>query len=172
MSMLPCWPRGYRNLPAMQETLVQALGWEDSPGEANGNPLQYPSWRISWTEEPGRLQSMGSHRVGQWVTEWHTHTHTPPPLMSSHLQLWERLFLPADQVLPFIGEGCTKLWSSSPRFQALGWGPWLPRVWAPGSVSSSICSSGGCTTESTSRRTGRPQPGWSGRLPVEGGKKA
>ena len=29
-----------RNLPAMQETLVRSLGWEDSPGEGNGNPLQ------------------------------------------------------------------------------------------------------------------------------------
>ena len=33
-----------------------------SPGEGNGNPLQ--SWKIPWTEEPGRLQSMGSQRVG------------------------------------------------------------------------------------------------------------
>ena len=30
-----------KNLPAMQETWVQPLGWEDSPGEGNGNPLQY-----------------------------------------------------------------------------------------------------------------------------------
>ena len=33
------------------------------PGEGNGNPLQYPSLEISWTEEPGRLQSMGLQRV-------------------------------------------------------------------------------------------------------------
>ena len=31
-----------KNLPAMQETQVQSLGWEDPPGEGNGNPLQYP----------------------------------------------------------------------------------------------------------------------------------
>ena len=31
------------------------------PGEGNGNPLQY--WRISWTEEPGGLQSMGLQRI-------------------------------------------------------------------------------------------------------------
>ena len=35
-----------------------------SPGEGNGSPLQYSSWRIPWMEEPGRLQSMGSKRVG------------------------------------------------------------------------------------------------------------
>ena len=35
-----------------------------SPGEGNGNPLQYIAWKIPWTEEPGGLQSMGSQRVG------------------------------------------------------------------------------------------------------------
>ena len=35
-----------------------------SPGEGNGNPLQYSCLKIAWTEEPGRLQSMGSQRVG------------------------------------------------------------------------------------------------------------
>ena len=34
-----------------------------SPGEGNGNPLQYLDWKIPWTEEPGRLQPMGSRRV-------------------------------------------------------------------------------------------------------------
>ena len=37
---------------------VQSLGWEESPGERNG-------WEIPQTEEPGRLQSMVSQRVGQ-----------------------------------------------------------------------------------------------------------
>ena len=38
-------------------------------GEGNGTPLQYTCWKIPWTEEPGRLQSMGSLRVGHdWVT--------------------------------------------------------------------------------------------------------
>ena len=35
-----------------------------SPGEGNGNPLQYSCLEIPWMEEPGRLQSMGSQRVG------------------------------------------------------------------------------------------------------------
>ena len=51
-------------LPAMQETRVQSLGREDSPGEGNVNPLQYSCPEIPWMEEPGRLQSMGSRRVG------------------------------------------------------------------------------------------------------------
>ena len=38
-------------------------------GEGNGTPLQYFAWKIPWTEEPGRLQSMGSRRVGHdWAT--------------------------------------------------------------------------------------------------------
>ena len=43
------------------------------PGAANGNTLQYLAWRIPWTEEPGRLQSMGSQRVGHnWETQHST----------------------------------------------------------------------------------------------------
>ena len=39
-------------------------GLERSPGEENGNPLQYSGWEIPWTEESGGLQSMGLQRVG------------------------------------------------------------------------------------------------------------
>ena len=35
-----------------------------SPGEGNGHPFQYSCLKISWTEKPGRVQSMGSQRVG------------------------------------------------------------------------------------------------------------
>ena len=38
-------------------------GLERSPGEGNGNPLPILAWKIPWTKEPGRLQSMGSQRV-------------------------------------------------------------------------------------------------------------
>ena len=38
-------------------------GSERSPGEENGNPLQFLAWKIPWMKEPGRLQSMGSQRV-------------------------------------------------------------------------------------------------------------
>ena len=40
------------------------LGLGTSRGEGIGYPLQYSCWRIPWTEEPGKLQSMGSQRVG------------------------------------------------------------------------------------------------------------
>ena len=35
-----------------------------SPGEGHGNPLQFLAWKIPWTEEPGRLHSIGSQRIG------------------------------------------------------------------------------------------------------------
>ena len=43
------------------EGLIPGLG--RSPGEENGNSLSILAWRIPWTEEPGRLQSIGSQRV-------------------------------------------------------------------------------------------------------------
>ena len=49
-----------KNLPSVQETQVQSLGWED-PGEGNGNPLQYSCLENSMDREkdPGRLGSIG-----------------------------------------------------------------------------------------------------------------
>ena len=48
-----------KNPPAMGD-LGSIPGLGRSPGKGNGNPLQYSCLRIPWTEEPGRLQSMGS----------------------------------------------------------------------------------------------------------------
>ena len=49
-----------KKTPAMQETLVQSLGWEDPLEEGLATHSSILAWRIPWTEEPGRLQSMGS----------------------------------------------------------------------------------------------------------------
>ena len=49
-----------KNLPAMWAGLDSIPRLGKSPGERNGNPLRTLAWRIPWTEEPGRLQSMGS----------------------------------------------------------------------------------------------------------------
>ena len=49
-----------KNPPAIQDTRVRSLSQEDSPGERNGNLLQYSCLGISWPEEPGGLQSVGS----------------------------------------------------------------------------------------------------------------
>ena len=53
-----------KNLPAMQETQVQSLLWEDPLEKEMATHSSMLAWKIPWTEEPGRLQSMGSQRVG------------------------------------------------------------------------------------------------------------
>ena len=54
-----------KNLPAVQETWVQSLGWEDPLEKEMATHSSTLAWKVPWTEEPGRLQSMGSQRVGQ-----------------------------------------------------------------------------------------------------------
>ena len=53
-----------KNLPAMQETQVQSLGWEDPLEEGMATPSSILAWRIPRIEEADGLQSMGSQRVG------------------------------------------------------------------------------------------------------------
>ena len=52
-----------KNLPAMQETWVQSLDGEDPLEKGMATRSSILAWRIPWTEEPSRLQSMGSLRV-------------------------------------------------------------------------------------------------------------
>ena len=51
-------------LPTMHETWVQSLGQEDSLEKEMATHSSTLAWKISWMEEPGRLQSMGLQRVG------------------------------------------------------------------------------------------------------------
>ena len=53
-----------KNLPAMQETQVQSLGQEDLLEKEMATHCSILAWEIPWTEQLGRLQSMGSQRVG------------------------------------------------------------------------------------------------------------
>ena len=53
-----------KNPPAMQETWVRSLGWEDPLEKGTATHSSILTWRNAWTEEPGRLQSMGLQRVG------------------------------------------------------------------------------------------------------------
>ena len=52
-----------KHLSAMQETWVQSLGWEDPLEKEMAAHSSSLAWKIPWTEEPGRLLSMGSQRV-------------------------------------------------------------------------------------------------------------
>ena len=86
-----CWwgwsspvAQAVKNLPAMQKTWVWALDWEDLLEMGMATHSSILAWRISWTEEPGRLQSMGSQRVRHnlatntflhWIGYTHEHVH-------------------------------------------------------------------------------------------------
>ena len=52
-----------KNPPTMWETWVPSLGWEDPLETGIATHSIILAWRIPWTEEPGKLQSMGSQRV-------------------------------------------------------------------------------------------------------------
>ena len=58
-----------KRLPAMRETQVRSLGQEDPLEKEMATHSSIVAWKIPWTEEPDRLQSMGSQRVGHdWAT--------------------------------------------------------------------------------------------------------
>ena len=58
-----------KHLPAMWETRVRSLGWEDLLEKEMAAHSSTLAWKMPWTEEAGRLQSMGSQRVGRdWAT--------------------------------------------------------------------------------------------------------
>ena len=54
-----------KNLPAMQETQVRSLSWEETLEEETATHFSILAWKIPRTEKPGGLQFMGSQRVGQ-----------------------------------------------------------------------------------------------------------
>ena len=53
-----------KRLPALQKIWVRSLGWEDPLEKEMATHSSTLAWKIPWMEEPGRLQSMGSQRVG------------------------------------------------------------------------------------------------------------
>ena len=65
-SSIPRFPGGSvaENRPAIQETRVRSLGWEDPLEKEMAIHSKTIAWKIPWTEEPGRLPFMGLQRVG------------------------------------------------------------------------------------------------------------
>ena len=59
----PCGSDG-KNLPGMRETWIHSLGWKDLLEKGTATHCSILVWRIPWTEDRGRLQSMGLQRVG------------------------------------------------------------------------------------------------------------
>ena len=84
-----------KRLPAMQETWVQSLGQEDPLKKEMTIHSSTVAWKIPWIEKPGRLQSMGSQRVGHdWATSLHFHVlSTYSRLKSSLYQIYRQYFI-------------------------------------------------------------------------------
>ena len=77
-----------KHLPAMQETRVRSLGWEDPLKKEMATHSSILAWRIPWTEEPGGLQSIGSQELDtteQLSVHKHLHAHTTP--MGKHVHV-------------------------------------------------------------------------------------
>ena len=62
--MLPLVAQMVKRLPTMRETRVQSLGREDPLEKEMETHSSTLAWKIPWTEEPGRLQSIGLQKVG------------------------------------------------------------------------------------------------------------
>ena len=85
-----------KNLPIMQETQVQALGGEDPLEKGMATHSSILAWRIPWAEESGRVQSMGSLRVGHdWATSLSLFT----------FMHWRRKWQPTPVFLPGESQG-------------------------------------------------------------------
>ena len=82
-----------KSLPAMRETQVWSLGREDTL-EKMATHSSTLAWKIPWTEEPGRLQSMGSKRVGHdWATSLRFHfTDEPTSRTAMEMQTWKQTY--------------------------------------------------------------------------------
>ena len=78
-----------KNLPAIMETWVQSLGWEDPLEKGMAAFSSILAWKILWTEEPGRLHSLWSQRVGRNRA---TNTFTFTPLCYGNPAVWTPFF--------------------------------------------------------------------------------
>ena len=122
-----------KNPPANAEDLRESNlipGWGRSPGGGHGNPLQYSWLENPWTEEPGGLQSMGSHGVRHdWSDLAHTHKDHSVPLFAG---VWWRIVLEVTLLLPEASKvewGAPTVYCHSPQVCLLF--PWSLRQREP-----------------------------------------
>ena len=133
-----------KNLPAVRETWVQSLGWEDPLEKEVSTHCSILSRKIPWTEEPGRLQSMESQSIRH---NWMTNTFSAKLawfLGEGPVQVLENcyneqiifkmnklsfflFFLPIiPSVLPSLSYSCPIFWSATHIYEVvLGWGLWI-----------------------------------------------
>ena len=98
-----------KNLPAVWETWVRSLGWEDALEESMATHSSILAWRMPWLEEPGGLQSVGSQRVRHG---WATSTFTLLMRLTAHwkpnpLPSWAQLVLTSSCFLVFAASSYT-----------------------------------------------------------------
>ena len=100
-------------LSTMQETWVRSLGWEDPLEKEMAIHSRTIAWKIPWIEEPGRLQSIGSQRVGHdWANSLITFaqfTHVIACISTSVLFNGETLFL-WHSIFPFFIHQLIDIW--------------------------------------------------------------
>ena len=98
------WWLSSKDLPATAGDSSSIPGWGRSPGGGHGNPLHYSCLGIPWTEEPGRLQSVGSQRVRHDLASEHKRTQLTivAMLYVTHL-LHNWKFVPFDPLYLFCG---------------------------------------------------------------------
>ena len=98
-----------------QETRIQSLSWKDALEEEMVTHSKAHGWKIPWTEESGRLQSMGSQRIG------HTWAHTCT--LALQCLLYSKVNQLSVHIYPLLGISFP---FSSP--QSIGWSPLCPTV--------------------------------------------
>ena len=92
-----------KRLPAMRQTWVRSLGRKDPLEKEMATHSSTLAWRIPWTEEPGRLQSTGSQRVGH---DWVTSLSLQSPSMQNQVCLGSKHVIKSTQCRNFIFSPC------------------------------------------------------------------
>ena len=126
-----------RNLPAMPETWVLSLGWEDPQEKGMATQFSILAWRISWTEKPSQLQSMWPQRVRHnWATNNFTFIRGFP-----RWHQWSRICLPMQEMQgnwvwllgwedplkkEMAAHSSTLAWEVHGQRSPLGCSPWAP----------------------------------------------
>ena len=107
--------------PAMWETRVRSLDWEDPLEKETATHSSTLAWKILWTEEPGRLQSMESQRVRH---NWTTSLYFIEGYLDSWVRkiCWRRYRLPTPVFLGFPGGSASK--KICLQCRRLGFDPW------------------------------------------------
>ena len=125
-----------KNPPAMQEIWVRHTGSTPGlgrfPGEGNGNLLQYSYWEIPWTEEPGRLQSMGLQELEK--TWWLNHHHHDNICVCIYIiYIYIHVYVFDNRILHNIWKEWLQIrWQTSMVWWLIlyvNWGGWCPDIW-------------------------------------------